>query len=240
MQVGILKKIGFSDKTAQIYMALLSLGPSSVRSLAEFCGLNRGTTYDALKWLQEQGVVSFYQKESKQQFVAEHPEKLQELVAKEEADLHDAERELGRVLPELEALYNKGGERPVAKYFEKDEISQILQDVLDTCEATEEKLYRIYSSAALREYLYDGFSTFSDVRVAKGIAVKAIAIGDGGELRGLDERKWLKARVGSPTYILLYPGKTAYISLNTKQEPIGVVIENDGVFETQKAIFDTL
>ena len=71
--------------------------------------------------------------------MAEHPEKLQELVAKEEADLHDAERELGRVLPELEALYNKGGERPVAKYFEKDEISQILQDVLDTCEATEEK-----------------------------------------------------------------------------------------------------
>ena len=177
-----------------------------MRSLAEFCGLNRGTTYDALKWLQEQGVVSFYQKESKQQFVAEHPEKLQELVAKEEADLHDAERELGRVLPELEALYNKGGERPVAKYFEKDEISQILQDVLDTCEATEEKLYRIYSSAALREYLYDGFSTFSDVRVAKGIAVKAIAIGDGGELRGL-ERKWLKLESARPRIFFYIPAK---------------------------------
>ena len=93
---------------------------------------------------------------------------------------------------------------------------------------------------SLREYLYDSFSTFSDVRVAKGIAVKAIAIGEGGELRGLDERKWLKSNSVSPTYILIYPGKTAYISLNAKQEPIGVVIENQGVFETQKTIFDQL
>lgn len=240
MNVNLLKKIGFSDKNAQVYMALLSLGPSSVRSLAECCGLNRGTTYDALKWLQEQGVVSFYQKESKQQFVAEHPQKLQELVSKEEANLHEAERELGRALPELEALYHRGGERPVAKYFDHDEIALILQDILDTCETSEEKLYRIYSSAALREYLYDSFSTFSDVRVAKGITVRVIALGDGGELRGLDERKWLKAPTGSPTYILIYPGKTAYISLNAKQEPIGVVIENDGVYETQKAIFDAL
>jgi sugar-specific transcriptional regulator TrmB len=240
MNIDILKKIGFSDKNAQVYMALLQLGPSSVRSLAEFCSLNHGTTYDALKWLQDQGIVSFYQKESKQQFVAEQPEKLMELVKKQSSNLEEAGRQVERLLPELEALYHKGGDRPVAKYFDAKEIALILQDVLDTCEAADERLYRIYSSSALREYLYDSFSTFSDVRVAKGIAVKAIAIGEGGELRGLDERKWLKSAGVSPTYILIYPGKTAYISLNAKQEPIGVVIENRGVFETQKTIFDQL
>ena|SRR3989339_61070 len=249
----LLNKLGFSDKSAKLYLALLQLGPSSVRKLAEFCELNRGTTYDTLKWLQERGVVTFYQKQTKQYFVAENPEKLLNLAKNQEEELKEAQKRISKAIPELQALYNKGGERPVARYYEKDEISKILQDVLDTCEETGEMVYRIYSAEGIREYLYDSFDTFSDVRIAKGIAVKVIAMGKGGELRGLDERKWLKVtrdpHLTSPykgeeyinnTYIILYPGKTAYVSLNAKKEPIGVVIENDGVFETQKIIFDNL
>jgi sugar-specific transcriptional regulator TrmB len=236
----LLIKLGFSDKTAKIYLALLQLGPSSVRKLAEFCELNRGTTYDNLKWLQEKGLVTFYQKDTKQYFVAENPEKLLILAKIQEEELLEAQKRINKVVPELQALYNKGGERPVARYYEKDEISKILQDVLDTCEETGDMVYRIYSTEGIREYLYNSFETFSDVRIAKGIGVKVVAIGKGGELRGMDERKWLEADRSNPTYIIIYPGKTAYISLNAKNEPIGVVIENEGVFETQKIIFDNL
>ena len=80
----LLNKLGFSDKSAKVYLALLQLGPSSVRKLAEFCELNRGTTYDTLKWLQEKGIVTFYQKETKQYFVAENPEKLLNLAKNQE------------------------------------------------------------------------------------------------------------------------------------------------------------
>jgi hypothetical protein len=62
----------------------------------------------------------------------------------------------------------------------------------------------------------------------------------GGELRGLDERRWLKRESPTPTYIIVYPGKVASISLNGRGELIGVVIENEGVYETQKIIFDEL
>ena len=101
----------------------------------------------------------------------------------------------------------------------------------------------------MREELYNDFPTFSDVRIAKGIKVKAIAIGKGGKLRGLDERKWLDNTPQppcegglsmSPTYIIIYPGKTAYISLDAKKELVGVVIENEGIYQTQKVIFDNL
>lgn len=240
MDIALFKKLGFSDKSASIYLALLRLGPSSVRSLAVQCGLNRGTTYDALKWLQEAGVVSFYQKETKQFFVAEEPEKLKRLLEMREKELNQADRELVKALPELQALHHSGGERPVAKYVEGKHIAEILEDVLAVCEQSEDPIYRIYSTAGLREYLYKEFPTFSDVRVSKGIAVRAIAIGDGGELRGLDERKWIEAQNETPTYIFIYPGKTAYISLNAKKEPVGVVIENRGVYETQRQIFDAL
>lgn len=240
MDIELLKKIGFSDKSAPVYLALLTLGPSPVRKLAEYTGFNRGTTYDILKWLQDEGLVNFYNKDTKQYFVAEDPEKLHQIVRARKEELSNVDTKLDRMIPELQALYNSGGERPVARYYSAEEIPQILQDVLDTCEAQDESLYRIYSTEGIREYLYQGFETFSDARVSKNIGVRVIAIGEGGELRGLDERKWLKASSVTPTYIIVYPGKTAYISLNAKKEPIGVVIENPGVYETQKLVFDTL
>jgi len=118
-------------------------------------------------------------------------------------------------------------------------------------EANEEKTYRVYSTEGIREHLYKDFQTFSDVRVARGIEVKAIAIGKGGELRGLDERKWLPlldhSRTSgvdlynpSPTYIMIYPGKTAYISLDQTGTPMGVVIENTGISMMQQLVFDAL
>ena len=240
MDINLLKKLGFNDKTAKIYLALLRLGPSSVRKLAEFCDLNRGTTYDSLKWLQDEGVVNFYNKDSKQHFVAEKPKKLLGMVKSKQDELSQTEKSLERLVPELEALHHTGGERPIARYFSKGQVGSILEDVLETCEKSGESEYRIYSAEGIREFLYKDFPTFSDVRIAKGLGVKVVAIGEGGELRGLDERRWLKAKNDTPTYIIIYSGKTAYISLDAKGEPVGVVIENAGVCETQKIIFDEL
>ncbi len=240
MDINLLKKLGFSDKSAKIYLALLSLGPSSVRKLAQNCDLNRGTTYDALKWLQERGVVNYYNKDKKQIFVAEDPVRLNNILKENKEKLDIAEKKLEKLVPELQALFNKGGERPIAKYYSKNQLNVILQDLLDTCEESADKLYYIYSAEGVRQYLYEDFPTFSDVRIAKGINVKVIAIGDGGEVRGLDERKYLKSSGKTSTYILIYPGKTAYISLDAKGDPVGVVIENEGLYQTQKLIFNSL
>ncbi len=240
MEISLFKKLGFSDKDATVYLTLLSLGPSSVRTLAKISELNRGSVYDSLKWLQELNLVSFYEKETKQFFVAEDPGKLRDVLARQESDLKAVERELGSVIAELKSVHDRGGQRPVARYYEKGEIRELLEGVLEACESTGTAEYQVYSDASIREYLYEGFESFSDARVAKGIAVKVIAFGSGGELRGLDERKWLPIKNAVPTYTLIYPGCVAYISLNAQKDLVGVVIENDGVYETQRQIFDEL
>ncbi len=240
MHTNFLQKLGFSDKMSTVYVGLLRLGPSSVREVAENTGINRGTVHELLKELREKDLVGFYEKDSKQYFVAEDPARLNVLLVKQMEDLQEVKKEINQFVPELKSLHDKGGDRPVARYFEKEKIHEILEDVLEVCERSGEMEYRIYSTVGIREYIYDSFETFSDVRLAKGIAVKAIAIGQGGELRGLDQRKWLEASFGTQTYIIIYPGKTAYISLDAKNEPVGVVIENSGVCETQKNIFDSL
>jgi sugar-specific transcriptional regulator TrmB len=240
MHLNFLQKLGFTDKMSTVYLALLRLGPSSVRELAENTNINRGTVHELLKELREKDLVALHEKDSKQYFVAEDPARLNVLLAKRMEDLQEIKKDIDQFVPELKSLHDTGGERPVARYVEKEKIHEILEDVLEVCERTENLEYRIYSTAGIREYIYDEFETFSDVRLAKGIAVKVIAIGKGGELRGLDERKWMEASSDTQTYIIIYPGKTAYISLDAKNEPVGVVIENYGVYETQKNIFDNL
>src|SRR3990167_8937296 len=106
--IALLKKIGFSDKSAKVYLSLLQLGPSSVRTLGEYSGLNRGTTYDALNWLKDRGLVSFYKKDTKQQFVAESPEHLHRLVKEQKEELGEVEKKLDRVVSELEAVHHTG------------------------------------------------------------------------------------------------------------------------------------
>jgi hypothetical protein len=41
--------------------------------------------------------------------------------------------------------------------------------------------YYAYSSRPLRQYLYRKFPHFTEQRIAEGIAVKVIAIGEGGD-----------------------------------------------------------
>ena len=145
MDIQILKKLQFSEKNAKIYLALLQLGPSSVRSLAEFCHLNRGSTYDGLKWLQEKELVNYYKKDSKQHFVADRPEKLQALVAEQKEELDLVDKQLDKVISELQALHDKGGDRPIARYYDRKELFHILEDILETCQQSEHPEYRIYS-----------------------------------------------------------------------------------------------
>ena len=239
MNRSTLKQLGLSDKQIKVYLGLLQLGPSSVRELSEYVNINRGTVYDSLDWLREKELVEFYNKDKKKHFVANNPDKIKSIVSRKKQELTRLSSQVDELIPELRALVNQGA-NPVAKYFHNEEISEILQDVLNTCEKQNQKDYRIYSAEGLREYLYQDFSSFSKERIDRGIKVKAIAIGEGGELRGLDERRWLQKKMKTPTYIIVYSGKTAYISLNNKEEPVGVVINNEGVYQTQRFIFDQL
>ena len=85
----ILKNFGLSEKEIAVYLALIELGPSSVRDLAAKSKVNRGTTYDILKSLINLGIVSYYNKESKQYFISEPPEKLLEAIDRKKEDLEN-------------------------------------------------------------------------------------------------------------------------------------------------------
>jgi len=243
MDITILKKLNLSDKEITVYLKLLEYGAISVRSLAELTGLNRGTTYDILKKLQEMSLVSFYHSETKQKFVAEDPEKLLKLISDQEDELKITKEKVKGFIPELKSLQEKGGNKPVTKLYEgKFGIRSILEDVLSTLclEKDVEREYFIYSATKSSDDINNAYPDFTKDRIKKKIKVKAISLAQGGNTSGLDERRWIGTNEESATFIIIYAGKCAFISRDASGLPVGVIIENQSIYETQKTIFNNL
>jgi sugar-specific transcriptional regulator TrmB len=235
----ILQQLGFSDKEIKVYLHLLSGGPSSVRKLAKETGINRGTVYEVLKSLQKEGLAGMYQKHKKQFFLAEDPQKLADVIEHKERSVSGLKRDLAEMLPELRSLYVHGGAKPTVKYYEGDKgFAIILNDVLHTMSENTEKMYRAYSSAALRDYLYREFPHFTKERIARRLNVRVIAIGAGGDDQEFAERRWLAGQESAPTYSIIYGKKVAFLSLGPNKNPLGILIEDASVAATERLIFD--
>lgn len=243
MIVEKLRQFGLSEKEISVYLALISLGSSPVKVISKQSGINRGTVYDILHSLmQAELVATFHQQHKdgkKQYFVAEPPEKIIHALEKRTKDLANLKASFQESLPELKALYEKSGSKPVIKYFEGDSgVRIILQDLLGTVGHLTQKEYCVYSAADVRNSLYKVYPNFNKDRLKAKIKVRVIALGKGGEFAGLDERKWMSKDHGAPAYVLIYGNKVAMISLAQDKEPVGVVIEDQSLYETQKMIFE--
>ncbi|MFH1509254.1 MAG: helix-turn-helix domain-containing protein [bacterium] len=233
-----LESVGLSQKEAYVYMSSLQIGPSPVRKIAESAGINRGTTYDILKSLQEKGLVSYYHKDKNQYFIAENPQRLQEYVKIRKQELDGVKSKLTEIMPELKSVHNDATTKPVVKYFEGDlGVVTVLKDVIETCSASMRHYYA-FSSSIVKGYLYKAYKDFNKDRIKNSISVQTISIGPGGETAGLDERKWLTEKEGSPAYILIYENKVAQISVNASGEPFGIIMEDKNIYETQKLLFE--
>lgn len=241
MDITIFKKLGLGDKEITVYLSLLEHGASSVRNLATLTNLNRGTAYDILKKLQEAGLVSFFHKNTKQNFVAEDPEKILKLAADREQDFKKAEAKIKELIPELRSLQEKGGGKPTTKFYEgRAGVKFILDDILSSVRNQADKNYYVYSAAGVREDVYDAYPDFNKKRIKNNIKANTISLSAGGGTHGLDERKWLKvekAGAGNMTYILIYANKCAFVSRDNHGNPVGVIIENKMIYETEKILF---
>lgn len=239
----ILKNFGLSEKEILVYTTLMAIGPSPVRLIAAKSGVNRGTAYDILKALIDQELVSYANKASHQYFAVESPEKLLNALEAKQQSIEQVKKDVAKHLPELKLLFDRQGGKPQVKLYEGQKgVRQILEDVIDTMAAEKQKEYFVYSSASMRKDVYEAMPEFSKKRIAKKIKVRTIAMGQGGQLVGMDERKWLVEHGNSSnaTYEIIYAGKVAHISIDEAEQPVGVVIQNEAIAATQKLIFNSV
>jgi HTH-type transcriptional regulator, sugar sensing transcriptional regulator len=236
----LLQELGISETAATIYEAMLDLEAVSIRIIATKSGVNRGTTYEALKSLRSLHLVSTKHKGKREHFVAESPEKIFDLIRDRRKELLRISIEAQKLVPNLLARSVRPEGRPLVRYYEEDAgIVTILKDIIHTCHSLPDKTYYVYSSGSVRKYLYRKFPSFTDKRVAEGISVKAIALGPGGDPSPLSERRWLPDAQNDEhsSYIIIYGDKIAHIAVSGDYTPYGVVIEDSNVASMHRVMF---
>lgn len=239
----LLLGLGIPRNEAETYLGLLQTNSVSIRKIAAHTGINRGTTYEALKKLLAIGLVSVKQNGKREQYTAESPEKINDLIRDQRRDLFDASLAAKKVIPKLLAQQVSAGGQPLVRYYEGDEgIALILKDLLSTCTMLEKPLYYAYSSSPVRQFLYRNFPQFTERRIAADIWVHVIGVGEGGEIAEKSERKWLPnpPEGGISSYTLIYGNKHAVISITSDDTPYGVIVEDAGAAAMQRLLFEHL
>ncbi len=116
-----LQDFGLGEKEARTYLATLELAKATVQQIAIKADINRATTYVQLESLKARGLVSQVTIDKKTFFIAERPEKVDQIIAREKAEVLFKEREFSKILPSLKAIFNAGKDRPDVRFYEGEE-----------------------------------------------------------------------------------------------------------------------
>jgi sugar-specific transcriptional regulator TrmB len=109
--IEILKEIGLTEHESSVYFTMVSLGPCPVLKIARASEVKRTTIYSVIDSLKEKGLVRVELKGFKSLFVAESPEKLENI-------LEQRKNKLKNHLKDFMEIYNKGGGETLIKIYE--------------------------------------------------------------------------------------------------------------------------
>jgi len=233
-------ELGFNEKEAKVYLALLELGPATATQIARKAKINRTTSYDILDSLAGDGLINLIGETKIQKYAAESPEKvikfLENKILKTKEQLNLAQS----LMPQLLSIYSSR-EKPKVKFYEGAEGMR--EAFEDTLTADREILaYAVgedMNKALPAKYFRDYFKR----RTLKNISVRVIAP-DTKESRAvvINDAKELRTS-------LLVPKEKFYFSIemniyNNKimvaswREKFAIIIESEEISSAQRKIFE--
>jgi len=129
-----LLSMNFSEKEADVYLGLLELGKGTVSVIARKAGLNRTTGYHILDSLSAKGLVSVSGSEPLQEYVAESPERITELLQKKFDEYQNYLKQAKETVPQLKSFHNIS-DRPKVRFYEgKQGLIDVYEDTLTSHE----------------------------------------------------------------------------------------------------------
>ncbi|MDD5043796.1 MAG: helix-turn-helix domain-containing protein [Patescibacteria group bacterium] len=232
-----LEKFGLSDKEANVYLAALELGTSTVQKISGKAKLKRPTTYVIIKSLTSKGLMSSFQEGKKQFFVAENPERLNSFMENRKRELDDKKEELKKLLPELKTIYNAAEGKPTVKFYEGKE--GLLMMVEEFLESDIKEAMMIYSNDLVEKVFTEKERADARERRAhKQIRVQSIYTSAAAERlpSKFSERKRIPENK-FPLFcdITIFADKVRIASLGDRLS--GIIIQDKAIAETLKSIF---
>jgi sugar-specific transcriptional regulator TrmB len=230
---------GLSEKEADIYAALLSLGEAPVIAIAKKAGIKRTTVYNILPGMVTAGLVQTTIRKKHRLFFVEN-------VASLKSRLEDRERKIDSLLPELRSLHNVFPFKPKITIYEGDGgMRELYMDTLNSSKPGD----TICAFTGMNDF-YDLFpKDFSDryieERVKRKIAINMIAPESpaavewlGSAPQTLRQIKLIKQSLSFKADMEIYADKVALISY--RENFIAVIIESKEIHDMQLAAFQLM
>jgi len=246
-----LKKAGFTDKEALVYLSVLELGGAYPSKITEYCGLNRSTIYKILTDLSIRGLVNEIEKKNKLYYQIEKPDHIVRYTKNKIALATEQLEQVEKLIPEFEGLYSLLSNKPKVLYFEnQDGIVAIYRDMLDIGKKYE---MLAFSNAAEIEHVFPKkfFEEFRRTKEKLGITTRGI-IPDTKADRTYNERFFAGYKKEVVPQIRFVPAekfpfkgeitiygtnKVAVVNLN-KEYLTGIIIEDETIHNMMRMIFE--
>lgn len=236
-----LQDIGFTDKEAKIYLALLSVENYSVIELSKQTGINRTTVYPVLEQLIKNGFVSEIKEGKKVNYQAEPPERLETFIEQQKIKLNEQSKVLQEIVPQMKGLTRQSGEKTIIKLYDgREGILKSIKYYFDADDTTG-TAYLLYPRDLVEEFFSQKEITQSkEFRLQRGVATKSLYTyskgelpykSDNGERIKIDADKYpIKCDIG------IYKDK---IRIHTLGKNLSAIfIKDQDVADTFKSLFE--
>jgi sugar-specific transcriptional regulator TrmB len=233
----ILEQLGLEGKKADVYLAALELGSSSVIEIAKKAGIKRTTCYDILLDLASEGLISETSKGKKRLFVGEDPEKIQR-------NLKNKERLFAEILPQLQSIHNVRGSKPKIRFYEgKEGLKEAYEDTLKY----KAEILGFASDDIMKVLGMDWAMDYLAKRKERNIWAKGIVPGTellkrefiSKDMEQLRFTKVIDAKKYPFTIEINVYGHNKVALMSAKEE-IAVIIEGQEIHNTLKLIFELI
>jgi sugar-specific transcriptional regulator TrmB len=230
--------IGFTEKEAAVYLALLPVDTASVIELSESTGINRTTLYPILEDLINKKIVIEITEGKKVRFQAEPPERLETFIHNRKTLLEEQEKVLTDIVPQLRGITRKTGEKPIVKIYEgHDGALEAVNDYYEYVDDNQQS-YVVFS----RDLIEQTFSTkelegLKKKRIGKNIVSNSIYTKDDGEY--ITQMEGNSIRIDSSKYpilcdIAVYGDRVRFVTL--KRAVAAILIKNKDIAETMESL----
>lgn len=234
-----LQSFGFSEKEAEVYIAILELGKGTVSQISRKAGINRTTGYDILNSLAEKRVINISGKEPKQEYAAESPKAISEYLKRRQEEIGEQIKKSEDIIPEFELLHAKSN-RPRIRFYEgKEGLQHVYEDTLTSTEAI-----RAYATVDdMHNALPNYFPEYYKRRASNGIAIRAIVpktvIGEERGEKDMEEKREIAFVPPDKYYfspeINIYDNK---VMIASWREKLGIIIESAEIADAFKKMFE--
>lgn len=235
----ILESLGFTDKKAKIYLAILELGEATVLDVAKRTGIKRTTIYNIIPELISEGAIKTTTRRKRRIFYIEDPGSLK-------LSIDEKIKRLENSLPEFKALQNILPLKPKITYYEDfGGIRDLYQDTLNSSSAGD-FILSITGVLNFERMPEDYPQIYVNERVRRKIRTRTISpYFEGAEKWKRTEQKELREMkiVRNSDFVFsadieIYANKVALVSF--KEGMIGVVIESKEIAQMMRANFELM